>query len=315
MRVGLIGVGDVGSAVLELSSEYGHTVTAVADSTSAVVEPDGVNVSEVLSSKRTDGVVGSENPEAALEGPCDVLVESTPTTLGDAEPGFSHASIALQRDRHVVLANKGPVAERYQDLRDLEADSEGTVRFGATVGGAIPVIATIEDFGPDRISSLRGVLNGTANFILSRMATEGLDYEHVLAETQDLGVAEADPSFDVNGIDAALKGVIIANVLEQEQSFSLEDAEIEGIENLPGTMLDLAQEDGRTIRLIVEVTNGTVRVGPRLLPDNADLAPVGTRNAVGIETNSAGQLNLSGRGAGGFETASAVLSDIERLSE
>jgi len=315
MRVGIVGVGDVGSAVLELSSEYEHTVTAVADSTSATVDPDGVDVSEVLSMKRTDGVVGTKSPEEALEGPYDVLIESTPTTLGDAEPGFSHAGIALQRDRHVVLANKGPVAERYQDLKDLEAESDGTVRFGATVGGAIPVIATIEDFGPDRISSLRGVLNGTANFILSRMATEGLDYEHVLAETQDLGVAEADPSFDVNGIDAALKGVIIANVLEQEKRFSLEDAEVEGIENLPGSMLDLAQEDGRTIRLIVEVNNGTVRVGPRLIPKNADLAPVGTRNAVGIETESAGQLNLSGRGAGGFETASAVLSDIQRLAE
>ena len=315
MRVGVIGVGDVGSAVLELSTEYGHTVTAVADSKSATIEPEGVNVSEVLSTKRTDGVVGSDDPKEALEGPYDVLVECTPTTLDDAEPGFSHAGIALQRDRHVVLANKGPVAERYRDLKELEAESDGTVRFGATVGGAIPIISTIEDFGPDRVTSLRGVLNGTANFILSRMATEGLDYEHVLAETQDLGVAEADPSFDVNGIDAALKGVIIANVLEREENLSLADAEIEGIENLPGSMLDLAQKDGRTIRLIVEVTDGTVRVGPRLLPKNSDLAPVGTRNAVGIETESAGQLNLSGRGAGGVETARAVLSDIERFSK
>ncbi|WP_336338652.1 homoserine dehydrogenase [Haloarcula brevis] len=315
MRVGVVGVGDVGSAVLELSAEYGHTVTAVADSESATVEPDGVDVSAVLSTKRSDGVVGRADPEAALEGPYDVLVECTPTTLDDAEPGFSHAGIALQRDRHVVLANKGPVAERYRELKELEAESDGTVRFGATVGGAIPVISTIEDFGPDRVLSLRGVLNGTANFILSRMATEGLDYEHVLAETQDLGVAEADPSFDVNGTDAALKGVIVANVLQQGEAVSLEDAEVEGIADLPGSMLDLAQEDGRTIRLIVEVADGTVRVGPRLLHESADLAPVGTRNAVGIETESAGQLNLSGRGAGGVETASAVLSDIERLPE
>ncbi len=147
-----------------------------------------------------------------------MLVEATPTTLGDAEPGFGHIQAALERDRHAVLANKGPVAERYADVRALERESEGNVLFEATVGGAMPILSTIDDFDPSHITAVRGVLNGTANFILSRMATEGLDYEHVLAEAQDLGVAEADPTFDVDGTDAALKGVIIANVLSDDET-------------------------------------------------------------------------------------------------
>jgi homoserine dehydrogenase len=314
MRVGVIGVGDVGAAVIELANNSGHTVTAVADSKSAVVDQNGIDTSQIIEAKQTDGVVGREESKAALEGPYDVLVEATPTTLGDAEPAFSHVGTALQRDRHVVLANKGPVAERYQDVKKLESESEGRVRFGATVGGAIPIVATIEDFGSDQISSLRGVLNGTANFILSRMATEGLDYKHVLAEAQDLGVAEADPSFDVEGTDSGLKGVIIANLLE-DQDYRLADASVQGIKDLPGSILDLAKEDGRTIRLVVEVEDGDIRVGPRLVPETSDIAPTGTRNAVGLQTENAGLITLSGRGAGGFETASAVLSDIDRLAE
>jgi homoserine dehydrogenase len=223
---------------------------------------------------------------------------------------------ALDRDRDVVLANKGPVAERYADVRESEGDSEGRVLFEATVGGAIPVLSTIADFRPTAITAARGVLNGTANFILSRMAAEGLGYEHVLAEAQDLGVAEADPTFDVEGTDAALKCVILANVLSGgAREYTLADAEVEGIKDLPGTALELAEEDGRTIRLIGEVADGDVRVGPRLVPEHAALAVTGTRNIVQLETTHAGQLNVSGRGAGGPETATAVLADVDRLAD
>ncbi|QOS10720.1 homoserine dehydrogenase [Haloferax gibbonsii] len=316
MRLCVLGAGAVGSAVVELAAEHGHAVTAFADSESAAVDADGLDADAVLSKKRDDGVVGEAPPEAVFDADYDVLVEATPTTLGDAEPGFSHVERALADDRDVVLANKGPVAERYADLRALEAESEGTVRFGATVGGALPILSTIEDVGPSRVSAVYGVLNGTANFVLSRMAAEGLDYEHVLAEAQDLGVAEADPTFDVDGTDTALKGVIVANVLSDgETEFTLDDADVEGIQELSGSMLDLAQEDGQTIRLIVEVADGGVRVGPRLVPENGAVAPSGTENAVQIEADYCGRLGITGRGAGGPETASAVLTDVERLAD
>ncbi|MEF8809174.1 homoserine dehydrogenase [Natronomonas sp.] len=311
MKLAVLGAGAVGSSVVELAGEYGHDIVAVADSSTAVVDEDGLDADDVLSRKRSRGVVGDAEVEAALSADYDVLVEATPTTLGDAEPGFSHVERALGRDRHVVLANKGPVAERYDEVRQLEADSKGSVLFEAAVGGAIPVLSTIDDLN-GQVTAARGVLNGTANFILSRMAAEGLDYEHVLAEAQDLGVAEADPTFDVEGTDAALKCVILANVLYDE-TYTLEDAEVEGIADLPGSPLELAAEDGRTIRLIGEVSDGEVRVGPRLIPENGTLAVSGTLNIVQLETNHAGRLNISGRGAGGPETASAVLADIGRL--
>ena len=314
MRVAVLGVGAVGRSVVELAPEYGHVVTAVADSSSSAVDPEGLDAAAVFDRKEREGVVGAGDPEDALAAEYDVLVEATPTTLGDAEPGFSHVRAALERDRHVVLANKGPVAERYADLMALEAESEGTVQFEAAVGGAIPILSTIADFGPNQITAARGVLNGTANFILSRMAAEGLGYEHVLAEAQDLGVAEADPAFDVEGTDAALKFVILANVLSDgDQVYSLDDATVEGIRSLPASALDLAAEDGRTVRLIGEATANGVRVGPRLVPQHDALAVTGTRNIVQFETVNAGQLHLSGRGAGGPETATAILSDVGRL--
>jgi homoserine dehydrogenase len=312
-RLAILGAGAVGRSVVELAAEYGHDVVAVADSRGAAVDDDGLDAATVLERKERTGDVGEAEPEAALSAGYDVLVEATPTTLGDAEPGFGHVKAALESDRHAVLANKGPVAERYADLRALERGSEGQVLFEATVGGAIPVLSTIDDYGPSHITAARGVLNGTANFVLSRMAAEGLDYEHVLAEAQDLGVAEADPTFDVEGTDAALKCVILANVLAEEGTYGLADAEVEGITDVPGSALDLAAEDGRTVRLIGEATTDGVRVGPRLVPQHDPLAVSGTRNIVQLDTTNAGRLNISGRGAGGPETATAVLSDVGRL--
>ena len=314
MRLAILGAGAVGAAVAELAHEYGHEVVALADSSRATIAADAeqLDVEAALQRKAGGEPLGSANPDDVFETDYDVLIEATPTTLGDAEPGFSHVRRALEVDRHVVLANKGPVAERYDEVHALERDSAGSLRFEAAVGGAIPVLSTIEDCTPQAVTAVRGVLNGTANFILTRMAAEGLDYEHVLAEAQDLGVAEADPTFDVDGTDAALKCVILANVLA-DGGFSLADADVDGIQALPPTALELAAEDGRTIRLVGEATRDGVRVGPRLVPENGAMAVSGTQNIVQIQTQHAGDLYSSGRGAGGPETATAVLSDIGRL--
>lgn len=335
-RLAIAGAGSVGRSVAELAGEYGHEVVGIADSTGAMVadstggasaassgeaaaDSSGTTTGDIsidgasaLARKDRGEPVGDTAPETIFEVDYDVLVEATPTTLGDAEPGFGHASRALAADRHVVLANKGPVAERYDELQRLAGASAGCVRFEATVGGAIPVLSTIEDLTPDAVTAVRGVLNGTANFVLSRMATEGLDYEHVLAEAQDMGVAEADPSFDVDGTDAALKFVILANVLA-DGGFSLEDADVTGIEGVPRSALELAAEDGQTIRLVGEATREGVSVGPRLVPEHGPLAVSGTRNIVQFETEHAGTLHNSGAGAGGPETATAVLADVGRL--
>ncbi|MEE6211038.1 homoserine dehydrogenase [Salarchaeum sp. III] len=314
MRLCILGAGAVGASTARLASEYGHTVTAFADSTGAAVDPEGIGVQGALAHKERVGSVGESDPADALAAEYDVLVEATPTTLGDAHPGFEHLEVAFERDKHVVLANKGPVAERYDDVIALAESSAGELRFEATVAGTIPVLSTIEGVGAERVNAVRGVLNGTANFVLSRMSADGLGYEHVLAEAQDLGVAEADPTFDVDGTDAALKGAILANVIHGG-GYSLDDVDVEGIEDFPGSALEVAAEDGRTVRLVGEVTNaGNIRVGPRLVPENDPLAVTGTENIVQLDTEHAGRLNLSGAGAGGPETATAVLADITRLN-
>ncbi|WP_232687180.1 homoserine dehydrogenase [Halobacterium zhouii] len=312
MKLCVLGAGAVGASVARLASEHGYSVTALADSTRAVVDEAGVDVATALDRKHDAGAVGSADPADVLAADYDVLVDATPTTLGDAQPGFEHVRAALERDRHVVLANKGPVAERYDDVRALERESAGEVRFEATVGGAVPVLSTIEGVGAKRVTAVRGVLNGTANFLLTRMAADGLDYEHVLAEAQDLGVAEADPAFDVEGTDAALKCAILANVVHGG-GHSLADVDVEGITDVPVSALELAAEDGRPVRLVGEVTEHGARVGPRLVPEDDALAVSGTTNAVQLETTHAGRLTLSGPGAGGPETATAVLADVDRL--
>lgn len=320
MRLAILGAGAVGRSVASLAGGEGHDVVALADSRGAVIADEGTPVDvEAAFARKDDGEpIGDDSVEAALGADYDVLVEATPTTLGDAEPGFSHVRAALERDRDVVLANKGPVAERFGELKELERESAGRVRFEATVAGAIPIIATVEDLGPDNVETVRGVLNGTANFVLSRMESAGLAYDHVLAEAQDLGVAEADPAFDVDGTDAALKCVILANVLraardEDAEPFTLDDAEVAGIRDVPRSALELAAEDGHTIRLIGEATPDSVRVGPRLVPSGGPLDVEGTRNVVEVGATHAGPLSLAGRGAGGHETASAILADIGRL--
>jgi homoserine dehydrogenase len=207
------------------------------------------------------------------------------------------------------------VAERYGDLRERERASEGRVLFGATVGGAVPVLSTVEGFGAANVRSVRGVLNGTANFVCSRMAAEGLSYEHVLAEAQDLGVAEADPAFDVEGTDAALKCVIVANVLSgDEREWTLADATVEGIADLPVRAFESAAETDRTVRLVGAASRSGVTVAPRLVARSSPLAVEGTRNVVRIETETAGTIDVGGRGAGGPETAAAVLADVDRLA-
>ncbi len=314
LRLAVLGAGAVGRAVCRAAPERGHRVVAVADSTGARVAPAGIDPQATFERKAERGSVGTAAPSEALEAPYDVLVEATPTTLGDAEPGFGHAARALERDRSVVLANKGPVAERYADLRERERASEGRVLFGATVGGAVPVLSTVRGFGAAKVTSVRGVLNGTANFVCSRMAAEGLSYEHVLAEAQDLGVAEADPSFDVEGTDAALKCVIVANVLSGDREWTLADATVEGIADLPARVFESAAEADRTVRLVGTASREGVSVAPRLVPRSSPLAVEGTRNVARIETATAGTIDVGGRGAGGPETAASVLADVDRIA-
>jgi homoserine dehydrogenase len=315
MKLAVIGAGAVGSTVAEFADSYGHTVTALADSESSVVDPSGVDVPAALETKRESGTLGERDSEAALSAAYDCLVETTPTALGDAEPAFGHVAAALERDRHVVLGNKGPVAQRYSDVMALEAESDGSVHFEATIGGPLPLLGTIRDVGPERIHGVQGVFNGLANFILSRMAAEGLGYEHVLAEAQDLGIAEVDPTFDVEGTDTALTCSILANVLStSSREFTVDDVSIEGITEIPGSALELAKADGKTVRFLGDVSDGRLSVAPRTVPQTSPLAVSGPQTVVQLDIQNAGRMNVSSSTATSREVANAILTDVNRIS-
>ena len=246
----------------------------------------------------------------------DILVEVTPTNAGNGEPALSYMKMAIERGKHIVTSNKGPISLHLKMLKDLAVKRGVLVRYEATVGGAIPIMHTLGNgLAGNEFLALYGVLNGTCNYILTRMAAEGLTYDQALAEARELGYAEADPTYDVKGIDAAIKLVILANTI-WDMGASLDRVDITGIDLLTTDALRLAEEKDCTIRLIAEAfpKNGVLRVSPRIIRKDHPLVFEGTLNAITLETDMAGEITLIGKGAGSIETASAIIGDILFIS-
>jgi len=317
MRVALVGFGAVGRGFADavLGGAVDVDVVLVADSSSVAVEEDGLDLEAVKDKKDDEGVVGDGGDvgEALEDAEYDVLVEASPTTLGDAQPAFGYMMTAIGKGADVVTSNKGPVAMRYGELMEAADEAGVEVRMEGTVGGAIPTINTVrESLAGDEVSSARGILNGTCNFILTRMLEEGLTYEHVLGEAQDMGIAEADPTFDVEGIDTALKCVILSNVLFEGER-TLDDVDVTGITEVTPDSLRLARESGHVVKLVGEVSEDSLSVAPRLVPEGHALDVSGTLNVVSFEANLAGEVTVTGHGAGSSETASALVSDVAAI--
>ena len=317
-KVAVLGLGSVGRGILGMVHRkpgLGIVVTAVADSKSGAIDNEGLDIAGILQLKKTGAPCGSRDVSAedvVLKADYDVLVEVTPTNAETGEPAFSHMKAAIGRGKHVVTSNKGPVSRHLSELKQMAAEKGVSLRYEATVGGAIPIMHTLgEGLRGNNVNALYGVLNGTCNFILTRMAAEGLTYDQALAEARELGYAEADPTYDVKGIDAAIKLVILANTIWNNQ-VSLGDVDITGIDLLTNDALRLAEEQGCTIRLIAEALpeKGLLRVSPRLITKDHPLVFEGTLNAITIKTDMAGEITLIGKGAGSIETASAVIGDI-----
>lgn len=322
MRVAVLGVGSVGRGVLRMLAEkpeLGLVLTAVSDSSSASIDPSGLDPRDVLDRKNLTGRCGEPGLGAGdvlASDVYDVLVELTPTDARTGEPALTHLRTALARGHHVVTSNKGPIAADLAGLEALAAERGVAIRYEATVGGAIPVIHAIRDgLAGNRLGEITGVLNGTCNYILTRMDDEGLTYEQALAEARELGYAEADPSYDVLGIDAAIKLVILANTC-WGLSTTLDDVAITGIDGLTADALRLAASQDCTIRLIGEAspTRG-LKVAPRVIPRSHPLVIEGTLNAVMLSADMAGEITLMGKGAGSVETASAVIGDLIAIRE
>jgi len=320
IKVAILGLGSVGKGVLEMiaKKDLDIIVTGVADSKSGLMNPTGLNIMTLLSSKKTGncGNTSISAKEVASSADYDILIEVTPTNAGNGEPALSYMKLAIGRGKHIVTSNKGPISLHLKELKDLAREKGVFVRYEATVGGAIPIMHTLGNgLAGNEFLALYGVLNGTCNYILTRMAAEGLTYDQALAEARELGYAEADPTYDVKGIDAAIKLVILANTI-WDNGASLDRVDITGIDLLTTDALRLAEEKDCTIRLIAEAfpERGVLRVSPRIIRKDHPLVFEGTLNAITLETDMAGEITLIGKGAGSIETASAIIGDILFIS-
>lgn len=321
MKVALIGIGSVGKGVAHvLKDDKRFNIVAVADSKSGTVNPAGVNLEEILNKKKTTGVCGTHEWNAlkiAKEADYDVLIEVTPTNADTGEPAMTVIKTALSRGKHVVTSNKGPISLAFNELKKLAEENGAELKFEGTVAGAVPIINGIKHgLAGNKIKSISGVLNGTCNYILTRMEEESLTYNQALAEARDLGYAEKDPTYDVNGTDAAIKLVILANTV-LGMNAKLSDVKRVGIDGLTADALVMAETTGQSIRLIasIDVEKNELEVSPRLISELDSLVVEGTLNAVTVDTEYAGEITFIGRGAGSVETASAILSDLISVYE
>jgi homoserine dehydrogenase len=294
-RVGLLGHGTVGAAFHELLEERSDAIAATVG-----LRPE---LSGVVTSSRGDF---SELLERS-----DLIVE----LIGGLEPAFGHLTAAMRAGRHAVTANKQVLSQHGEELYATAREAGVQLRFEAAVGGVVPVIRVIhETLAAAHIERVHGIVNGTTNFILSEMTRTGASYADALGEAQRLGYAEADPSEDVDGRDAAAKMAIVAR-LAFGAAVRLDDVPYEGIENVTGEDIEYAKELGLSLKLIgsaERIDSGlAVRVYPAFLYRDHPLAAVnGSFNAVTIESPAITEITLSGPGAGGSQTASAVLGDV-----
>ncbi len=328
MRIVLFGFGVVGRSFVELLEEkagmlyreFGLTprLVGVADRGGAAVSEHGLSPSELLATKNEHGTVASV-PEHGTDGlgaedliadsDADIVIEATPTCVDDPSDAMSAMKCAFRHGNHVVTVNKGPLAVAMPALMELAEYNKVQFRFSGTVGGGTPMLTTAKNAATgDEVVRIRGILNGTTNFILSRMHDAGADFQSVLAEAVGLGYAETDPSADIDGIDAATKVVIIANYIFNRRA-TLSDVSIEGIRDLPRARIDEAAAKGERVKLIGEIGD-ELSVRPQTVTAGDALDVDANLNALQITLESSGDITLIGRGAGGPETATAILRDV-----
>jgi homoserine dehydrogenase len=311
LTVALLGGGTVGSQVARLLRESADDLAARAGAPLRLI---GVGVTDAGRSREgIDPALLTDDLEALASSGADIVVE----VLGGIEPARTLILAAMAAGSSVVTANKALLAEDGATLHAAAERSGVDLYYEASVAGAIPLLRPLrESLAGDKVRRVLGIVNGTTNFILTKMDEEGADYAEVLAEAQGLGFAEADPTADVEGYDAAAKAAILAG-LAFHTRVRLADVHREGITGVSAHDVAAAREMGFVVKLlaVAELSDDekglVVRVHPSMVPRTHPLAGVrGSFNAVFVEAESAGQVMFYGRGAGGAPTASAVLGDI-----
>ncbi len=306
LKVGIVGLGTVGSSVVKILKENEELISARA----GVRIVPSIGVARDLNKHKDLGIVLSDNVDDILE---DDSIDMVVELIGGVEQAYEIVKKALQKGKSVVTANKALLAYHRYELQEL-ANAKG-FGFEASVAGGIPIIKALrEGLSANRILSIKGILNGTCNYMLTKMIQEGVSFDEVLKEAQELGYAEADPIFDVGGFDAAHKLLILASIAYGIDA-KPEDILIEGIEGITKEDILFAKEFGYSIKLlaIAKKSNAKVelRVHPALIKKEQMIAKVdGVMNGVSVVGDFVGETLYYGAGAGGDATASAVVSDI-----
>ena len=315
--VGLLGCGNVGAGVAKMLLEDGDFINQKMGWPLALARI----VVRDLTSRRPF------NPPAELltTDPYEVVgnpdIQVVAEMIGGIEPARTLILKAIRSGQHVVTANKALLALHGREIFEAAAENKVEVMFEAAVAGGIPIIRTLkEGLSANRINHIAGILNGTTNYILTRMSREGLDFQTALAEAQRSGYAEADPTFDVEGIDAAHK-LIILTALSYGVLPSMDDIHVEGISKLTPEDIEFAGELGYVIKLLglsyrsADDDRLEVRLHPAMLPrDNLLVDIGGAMNAVLVSGHAVGEILLTGAGAGMMPTASSVMADMVELA-
>ena len=328
MRIILNGFGVVGQSLAKLLGSRDDTYTryglntrlvGVADSGGGVADEAGLEPSLLAKAKRETGTVAGSGPPldgAGLIGgtEADVLIEATPSNYTDGEPGMTNIMTALKRGLHVISVNKGPLALALPSLVEMARYNGVLLRFSGTVGGGTPILNYAKNsLRGERITSFRGILNGTTNYILSSMEA-GLTFQDALDDTRSRGYVEADESLDLDGLDAAAKLTILANWV-MNMKVTMPQVERTGIRDVTVQDIRRAAENHSAIKLVAASSDNRLEVAPAEIPVDDPMCVNGTLNAISFTAEHSGTQTIIGRGAGGVETASAVLRDLQDIRE
>ena len=303
LRIGIIGLGTVGSGVYKTLQEMDN-IEVVKIAVKNINKPRSVEVPPTMLTDNPYDVINDSS--------IDVIVE----LIGGVNPAWDFISTAIQNGKHIVTANKELLAKKGEELFNLAEEHNRVVLYEAAIAGGIPIIMPIKTIlAGNKIRKIHAILNGTTNYILTKMDTDGASYEDVLKEAQQLGYAETDPTGDVEGFDAAYKITTLATIAFKKR-IKIENVYREGITKVRKEDMAKANEFGYKIKLIATATidendNADVRVHPMLVSKDSMLAHIDyVKNAIAISGHPIGDIVLSGPGAGEFPTASSVVGDI-----
>jgi homoserine dehydrogenase len=327
MRLVVIGFGVVGQSFAKLllsrSADLyklhgvNPRIVACVDNGGYAVSETGLDLQRLLNTKKLSGTVGAYDRENHMFDPlrliekvdAEILLELTPTNLDNGEPGISNITAAMKSGKHVITVNKGPLALAFPSLIELANYNNVKLRFSGTVGGGMPILEFAKRcLRGDSIISFQGILNGTTNYILSKME-EGLTFNEALNDAKHKGYAEAVPSLDIDGYDAAAKLVIMANWI-MGMKVTIKDVNRHGISQVTLSDVRRAHKNGNAIKLIARCNKRQLDVEPTELSNVDPICVNGTLNAVTFSSEYSGKHTIIGHGAGGIPTASAVLRDL-----